>query len=74
MQRFPCPSPYHTTPTYWLTGTPHLFWYTDATGAVTMERIRLAGNTLLWSQGGLVFRLESALPRAAALRIAASVR
>lgn len=61
-------------PAYWLTGKPHLFWYTDATGAVTTERIRLAGNTLLWAHGGLIFRLESALPREAALRIAASLR
>ncbi len=61
-------------PAYWLTGRPHLFWYTDVTGAVTSERIRLAGNTLLWTRGGVIFRLESALSRAAALRIAASAR
>jgi hypothetical protein len=61
-------------PAYWLTGKPHLFWYTDATGSLITERIRLAGNTLLWTRGGLIFRLESALPRAAALRVAASVR
>ncbi len=61
-------------PAYWLTGRPHLFWYTDVTGSMTTERIRLAGNTLLWTRGGLIFRLESALSRAAALRIAASAR
>src|SRR5205085_11776590 len=61
-------------PAYWLTGKPHLFWYTDATGTMTTERIRLAGNTLLWAHGGLIFRLESALPREAARRIAASLR
>jgi hypothetical protein len=64
----------NATPAYWLTGKPHLFWYTDATGAVITERVRLAGNTLLWAHGGLIFHLESALPREAALRIAASLR
>jgi hypothetical protein len=61
-------------PAYWLTGRPHLFWYTDATGAPATERIRLAGNTLLWSRDGLIFRLESALTLKQALRIAASLR
>jgi hypothetical protein len=41
---------------------------------VTTERIRLAGNTLLWAHGDLIFRLESTLPREAARRIAASLR
>ncbi|HZS86373.1 MAG TPA: hypothetical protein VFE42_02645 [Chloroflexota bacterium] len=61
-------------PAYWLTGKPHLFWYTDASGTPTMERIRLAGNTLLWARNGLIFRLESALSLKQALRIAESVR
>jgi hypothetical protein len=61
-------------PAYWLTGKPHLFWYTDATGVPTTERIRLAGNTLLWARDDLIFRLESALSLRQALRIAESVR
>jgi hypothetical protein len=39
-----------------------------------METVRLADDVLLWQRAGLVLRLESALPKAAALRIAASVR
>ena len=35
---------------------------------------RLAGNTLLWEQGGLTLRLEGRLTKAKALEIAASVR
>ena len=35
---------------------------------------RLAGNTLLWEQGGLTLRLEGRLTKARALEIAASVR
>jgi hypothetical protein len=35
---------------------------------------RLAGNTLLWVRGDTTYRLETALGRAAALRLARSVR
>lgn len=63
----------HGQPGYWLTGGPHLFWYTGRDGTVRSETIRLAGNTLLWTQGHLTLRLESGLDRAAALRIAASI-
>ncbi len=59
---------------YWITGRPHLLFYTDANGVPRMEHIRLAGNVLLWEHGGLTLRVESALPKAQALRIAASVR
>jgi hypothetical protein len=59
---------------YWIEGTPHVFFYRDATGQVRDESIRLAGNVLLWEQGDLTVRLESALTKDEALRIAASVR
>jgi len=62
------------TQAYWITGKPHLFGYLDDRGVLRMETVRLAGNVLLWARPGLVLRLESALPEAAALRIAASVR
>jgi hypothetical protein len=35
---------------------------------------RLAGNTLLWEHSGLTLRIESALDRDGALRIATSMR
>jgi hypothetical protein len=35
---------------------------------------RLAGNTLLWVRGDTTYRLETALGRRAALRLARSVR
>jgi hypothetical protein len=38
------------------------------------EESRIAGNTLLWEQGGIVYRLESSLPKADAVRIAETVR
>ena len=59
---------------YWLEGTPHQFFYRDAAGNPAPETLRLAGNTLLWEQGGVTFRLEAQLSRDDALRIAASFR
>lgn len=38
------------------------------------EELRIAGNTLLWSDGQYLFRLEGAASEAEALRIASSVR
>jgi hypothetical protein len=59
---------------YWIEGQPHLFIYRDARGEIRDEILRLAGNTLLWEQGGLTLRLEASIPRETALRIANSVR
>jgi hypothetical protein len=59
---------------YWLEGTPHQFFYRDAAGNPSPETLRLAGNTLLWEQGGVTFRLEAQLARDDALRIATTFR
>jgi hypothetical protein len=59
---------------YWIEGGPHLLVYRDASGAVRDEMTRLAGNVLLWEQGGQTLRLEGALTKEAALRVAASLR
>lgn len=61
-------------PGFWIEGKHHLFMYYDAAGSVREESIRLAGNTLLWQHGELTLRLESALSKQEALRIAASVQ
>lgn len=61
-------------PGYWIEGQPHALFYRDANGEIHDDRVRLAGNTLLWEQDGLTLRLESALTREEALRIAESVR
>jgi len=60
-------------PGFWIQGTPHFFFYT-ANGAVLQETLRLAGNTLLWTQGSLLLRLEAQVDKATALGIAASMR
>jgi hypothetical protein len=59
---------------YWLEGTPHQFFYRDAAGNPAPETLRLAGNTLLWEQDGVTFRLEAQLARDDALRIATTFR
>jgi hypothetical protein len=58
----------------WLEGAPHLFFYHDPSGTIATETLRLAGNTLIWEQDGVTFRLEAQVSRDEALRIAASFR
>jgi hypothetical protein len=57
----------------WIEGAPHLFLRAQG-GVIRDYPPRLAGNTLLWEQDGVTFRLESALDKDAAIRIAESVR
>lgn len=58
---------------YWLGGGPHTLSYVDAYGALREDRVRLAGNTLVWQRDGVVYRLESALTKREAVRIAHSM-
>jgi RNA polymerase sigma-70 factor (ECF subfamily) len=58
---------------FWFEGAPHLF-FRESNGNVRDAPARLAGNTLLWEQGGLTLRIESGLQRDAAMRIAEQVR
>ncbi len=59
---------------FWIEGDPHQFFYRDDAGNVWTETLRLAGNTLLWEQDGVTFRLEAQVSREEALRIAESFR
>jgi len=59
---------------FWLEGTPHQFFYRDPAGNPSPETLRLAGNTLLWEQSGVTFRLEAQLARDDALHIATTFR
>ncbi len=58
----------------WVEGAPHALFLPDASGQLREDRVRLAGNVLLWEQAGLLLRLEGALSRDEALHIAGSVR
>lgn len=60
-------------PGYWIEGGLRAFAYQDARGNVQFEQTRIAGNTLLWEQGGIVYRLESLLSKDDVLRIAARI-
>lgn len=62
------------SPGFWIEGAPHILYYVDSNGAPVTETVRLAANVLLWEQGGVTFRVESALTRAEALVIAESLR
>lgn len=58
---------------YWIEGEAHLFLYRDAGGEVRYEEYRLAGNVLLWEEGGLTFRLESAMGKGEAIAAGGSM-
>lgn len=58
----------------WMEGQPHQVFYTSNGGASFItDTLRLAGNTLIWEQNGLVVRLEAQVDKATALRIAATI-
>ena len=61
-------------PGYWFEGEPHQLFFADSDGQFHEDRSRLAGNTLVWVQGDLTLRLESALSRDASIRLAESLR
>jgi hypothetical protein len=58
---------------FWIEGTPHLLTFTDSRGELLQERARLAENVLLWTDGGVTYRLEGRLRRDSAIRIAESI-
>jgi hypothetical protein len=60
-------------PGLWIAGEMHLIGLLLPDGTVIDDSIRLAANTLLWEEGGITYRLESALDLAEALEIAESL-
>lgn len=59
---------------WWVSGAPHEFVYVDADGQPVFDSRRIVGDTLMWSDGTITFRLESGLDRAAAIALADSLR
>lgn len=57
---------------YWLSGAPHFFFYTGPSGLVQDDR-RWVGDALIWADGPVTYRLESALGRDTTLRLAESL-
>jgi hypothetical protein len=59
---------------FWLEGSPHFLVFRDTSGEYREDRLRLAGNTLVWEHDEVLLRLEGLPSLADALRIAASVQ
>ena len=57
----------------WLSGQPHTYAFIDRNGQVHFDTLRLATNTLLWSDGEITYRLEADVSRDTAIGIARSV-
>jgi hypothetical protein len=58
---------------YWIAGPPHFFMYIDGNGDPVDDSHRLVGDTLIWTNGDLTFRLESTLGRDGAIELAESL-
>jgi hypothetical protein len=59
-------------PATWISGEPHALGAADPSDPLAPGgELRVAGNTLLWSDGGVTYRLESGLDRDAARALAA---
>ena len=59
---------------WWIAGEPHEFAYTAPDGEIKLATLRLAANTLIWNERGLLVRIEGASTLRGALAIAASLR
>jgi hypothetical protein len=58
----------------WIAGAAHFFFYRRPSGEVIDDPRRWVGDALVWSDGVMTYRLETALGKAAAIRIAESLR
>jgi hypothetical protein len=62
------------SPAYWIAGEPHRLVVTDPDGLTVTDATRLAGNTLLWTDGDVTYRLESSLDRDQVVDLASDMR
>jgi len=60
-------------PGYWISGKPHGFFFLDSKGNPREDTFRLARDALIWNQGSLVVRIESALGKENTLALAATM-
>jgi hypothetical protein len=61
-------------PGVYLFGAPHELVFLPSSGGVQADRVRLAGNVLLWQQGPLTLRIEGTHTLKQALALARSLR
>jgi len=59
---------------YWVSGSPHIFMFEDATGQAFPDTLRLATNTLVFSDGGTIIRIEAYTSKERAIQIAGSLQ
>jgi hypothetical protein len=57
----------------YLSGAPHEVLFQASNGRVRTDRMRLAGNVLIWQQGSLIVRIEGTHTLAEALTLARSL-
>ncbi|HEX6347999.1 MAG TPA: hypothetical protein VF160_01250 [Candidatus Dormibacteraeota bacterium] len=58
----------------WLAGAPHEVFVESTAGSAFPDRVRLAGNTLIWYRAGVTYRLEANVSKERALAIAGTLR
>ncbi len=58
---------------WWISGTPHDFFFIDSNGNIQSDALRLAGNTLVIDMNGTLVRIEGDMTKDQALAIAASL-
>jgi hypothetical protein len=56
-----------------VSGEPHFVMYRDPNDVIQQDRAYLAGTTLLWNRGEILFRLEADVGRDEALELARAV-
>jgi hypothetical protein len=61
-------------PGVYIYGAPHEVFFQESTGQIRTDRIRLAGNVLIWQQGRLTLRVEGVRTLQQALVLARSLR
>jgi hypothetical protein len=55
---------------HWIAGPPHFFVYVGPDGEPVEDSRRIVGDTLVWTDGDVTYRLESSLGMQAAIRLA----
>src|SRR5215211_3277726 len=58
---------------FWIFGRPHIVRFADRNGGFREDRVRLAGDVLLWQRGPVTVRLEADVSRRRALAVARSL-
>ena len=60
-------------PAFWIEGDPHAFFYRNDMDGIIADERRWVGDALIWSDGTITYRIESALGRDASIALAESL-